>query len=564
MNRFILDKKYWSLPVLFWFAVVSASFAWNQNTLNQRVWDLAANQGRFVFKMVGAVRLWNASHGGVYAVVDPATQPNPYLKIPERDVTTTSGKDLTLINPAYMTRQLADYVLEQSNMLLHLTSLKPLNPGNAADPWEAETLKGFEQGEKERLSLLEKGNGTVARYMAPLHVLTACMKCHEKQGYKVGDIRGGLSVTFSAAPLLETVHDQKRGLIFIHLAAWLLLSGLTLLALSSLRRQVLSLKGAKESQDALVEQRTGELRAEVREREHAEAQLRLLINSSGEGVYGVDVEGNCTFCNPVALRLLGYRDVSEVLGKNMHDLIHRERPSACHAPESCKLNSYQDGLPVHEDNDFFCRANGECIPVEYRSHPLYSEGTVVGAVVTFSDITIRKRTQEQVWHQANYDALTGLPNRNLFHDRLDQAVAQANRGNGKVALLFMDLDGFKEVNDSLGHAAGDLLLKEAAHRLAQCIRESDTVARIGGDEFTVILPHAEQMVEARTVAGKILEQLRAPFNLEGHEVSVSASIGIATYPDGSDSAAALIKHADAAMYRAKESGRNRFVAHAGQ
>ncbi|MDP2155746.1 MAG: DUF3365 domain-containing protein, partial [Sulfuricella sp.] len=405
MNRLILDQRYWVLPVLLWAAMAAASFGWNYRALNNHVWDLAASQGRFVFKMVGAVRLWNASHGGVYAVVDAATQPNPYLKVPDRDVTTTSGKALTLINPAYMTRQMADYVLEQSDMLLHLTSLKPLNPGNAADAWETETLQRFERGEKERLAFVDKEGNNIARYMAPLHVLTACMKCHEQQGYKVGDIRGGVSVTFSAAPLLETVREQKRNLLSIHLAVWLLLSGLTLLALSGLRRQVLFLQQAKEQQDAVVEQRTRELRDEAKEREQAEARLRLLINSSGEGVYGVDFDGNCTFCNPVALRLLGFRDVSEVLGKNMHDLIHREKPGVCHVPELCRLSSFQDGLAVHAEDDLFCRTDGSCLPVEYRSHPIYSEGRVVGAVVTFSDITERKRTQEQVWRQANYDRL---------------------------------------------------------------------------------------------------------------------------------------------------------------
>ncbi|MDD5242114.1 MAG: diguanylate cyclase [Sulfuricella sp.] len=561
MNRFFLGKKYWVLPALLWAAVVAASFGWNYNALNHHVRDLAANQGRFVFKMVDAVRLWNANHGGVYAAVSEANRPNPYLKVPDRDVVTTSGKALTLINPAYMTRQMADSVLEQSSMLLHLTSLKPLNPGNAADPWEAETLRSFEQGKKERLVFIDKDGSTTARYMAPLHVLTACMKCHEQQGYKVGDIRGGLSVTFSADTLLEAMHDQKRNLVLIHLAVWLLLSGLTLLALSSFRRQVLSLKQAKEQQDAMVELRTRELREEVHEREQAEAQLRLLINSSGEGVYGVDVDGNCTFCNPVALRLLGYRKVSEVIGRNMHDLIHHGRPDVCALPETCRLNVYQEGLSAHEENAVFCRADGSLLPVEYRSHPIYSEGRVEGAVVTFSDITERKRSQEQVWRQANYDGLTDLPNRNLFHDRLDQAVFQANRDQGQVALLFMDLDGFKEVNDKFGHDTGDLLLKETARRLMRCVRESDTMARIGGDEFTVILPHAREAGEAEAVAAKILGHLREPFHLQGQDIFVSVSIGIALYPRDADSSAVLLKHADAAMYRAKDAGKNTVRVH---
>ena len=150
MNRLILDQRYWVLPVLLWAAMAAASYSWNRSALDDHVRELAVSQGRFVFQMVGAVRLWNASHGGVYAVVDAATRPITYLKKQsDPNVTTTSGKALTLINPAYMTRQLADYVLEQSDMLLHLTSLKPLNPGNVADAWEAQTLQRFERGEKE-------------------------------------------------------------------------------------------------------------------------------------------------------------------------------------------------------------------------------------------------------------------------------------------------------------------------------------------------------------------------------------------------------------------------------
>lgn len=134
---------------------------------------------------------------------------------------------------------------------------------------------------------------------------------------------------------------------------------------------------------------------------------------------------------------------------------------------------------------------------------------------------------------------------------------------GQVALLFMDLDGFKEVNDKLGHDAGDILLKEAAQRLMTCVRASDTVARIGGDEFTVILPHVKEAGEADAVAAKILDRLREPFHLQGQDVFVSASIGIALYPADADGSAVLVKHADTAMYRAKDSGKNRVLSYSG-
>ncbi len=167
----------------------------------------------------------------------------------------------------------------------------------------------------------------------------------------------------------------------------------------------------------------------------------------------------------------------------------------------------------------------------------------------------RRRLQERVWHQANYDALTGVPNRSLFQDRLGRLVSSASRSAESFPLMFIDLDHFKAINDTLGHDAGDELLRQAAKRLLDCVRESDTVARIGGDEFTVILPGAtpEGMVEK--VAKKILQRLREPFDLFGNEVVISGSVGVAFFPLDAGSQSELLKQADLALYAAKRAGR---------
>lgn len=174
------------------------------------------------------------------------------------------------------------------------------------------------------------------------------------------------------------------------------------------------------------------------------------------------------------------------------------------------------------------------------------------------DITERKQTQEQLAQLAHYDSLTGLPNRVLFNDRLRQAVAQARRNHWIVGVLFLDLDRFKLVNDTLGHASGDLLLKQVAARLSECLRPTDTVGRLSGDEFAVILSELAEAQNAGYVAQKILDALAAPFNLEGSEVFVTASIGITLYPSDSESIDTLIRDADAAMYGAKAAGRNNY------
>jgi diguanylate cyclase (GGDEF)-like protein/PAS domain S-box-containing protein len=191
--------------------------------------------------------------------------------------------------------------------------------------------------------------------------------------------------------------------------------------------------------------------------------------------------------------------------------------------------------------------------------PLYDEsGRPRGAIGTALDISDRKRAEEQIRSLAYRDPLTGLPNRLLFADRLALAVAQAHRHGQRLAILFLDLDRFKVINDSLGHGAGDRLIEDVAARLRACLREGDTVARLGGDEFTLLLPDVASPVDAARVADKVLHALRQPFPRDGRELFVTASIGISLFPEDGRDAETLVKHADTAMYRAKERGRDRY------
>jgi diguanylate cyclase (GGDEF)-like protein len=171
-------------------------------------------------------------------------------------------------------------------------------------------------------------------------------------------------------------------------------------------------------------------------------------------------------------------------------------------------------------------------------------------------IVRRKQHQMELYHLANYDKLTNLPNRSLFLDRLDQSLKQSNRYKRKFALLFIDLDGFKSVNDTLGHNAGDKLLIKVAERLIGCVRGSDTVARLGGDEFTVLFTTITSSKNAKMGARKIIETLSVPFNIEGHDTQIGASIGVSIYPDNGDNTELLLKKADDAMYLAKKEGKN--------
>jgi diguanylate cyclase (GGDEF)-like protein len=205
------------------------------------------------------------------------------------------------------------------------------------------------------------------------------------------------------------------------------------------------------------------------------------------------------------------------------------------------------------------RKNGEIFAEWLTINIIFNEeGVVTKHLAFFSDITEKKKADELIWNHANFDHLTQLPNRRLFRDRLVQEIKNADRAHLSMALLFIDLDHFKAVNDTLGHDAGDMLLIEAASRIKECVRESDTVARFGGDEFTVILSRITDTSHVDRVAQNIIQILSRPFALNSVEIDFSASIGITLYPaDGLD-IEQLIKNADQAMYVAKVKGRNRY------
>ncbi|MFZ5524059.1 MAG: diguanylate cyclase domain-containing protein [Pseudomonadota bacterium] len=281
-----------------------------------------------------------------------------------------------------------------------------------------------------------------------------------------------------------------------------------------------------------------------------------IVEMAAEGIISIDTGGTIQSFNLVAQRIFGYSE-AEVLGKNVSMLMpppHRDRHDGYLARYLQTGEAHVIGKTQEMEGR---RKNGMPFPMELAvSEVKFGDAHFFTAMLR--DISEQKLAQKQIEQLAHYDVLTHLPNRTLFYDRLEQAIVVAKRNQRNLALLFIDLDGFKQINDSLGHHFGDLLLVKVAERLRVCVRESDTLARLGGDEFTVILNDTHVREAVAMVAQKIIESVSLPFNLEGHQVKIGASIGIAHYPDDAPSKGTLLVVADKAMYAAKAAGKNRY------
>jgi len=393
--------------LLIWTVILGISLAWNTYLYNKTIEDQARIIARTAFEKDVLYRSWNSGHGGVYVFITPDSQPNPYLKdIQDRDLTTTSGSQLTMINPAYMTRQVFDLQKKEMGVIGHITSLKPIRPANAADEWETKALMAFEEGKKEESVITQDSGQSYLRLMQPLMVEQKCLKCHATQGYTVGQVRGGISETVPLAPLALAGQSALNSLIYAHIGIWLI------------------------------------------------------------GILGI----------------------------------------------------------------------------------LWSSQLVRRSLVKQTD------AENNLLDMATHDKLTGLFNRAYFHETLQQLDDLKTQ---PISILMADIDLLKQTNDTLGHEAGDELIRRASSVFSECFRANDTVARIGGDEFVVLLPNANEDV-ARVILNRLRTTL-ANHNDFYEDDPLEISFGIATSrPD--ELIADVQKRADERMYEEKKARKARRAA----
>jgi len=304
---------------------------------------------------------------------------------------------------------------------------------------------------------------------------------------------------------------------------------------------------------ALQSMTKDELIAELEQLHIKENRYRTLLDNSSDAIFSFDKDGQYLYVNEEFAKNVCDKKPEYIIGKNIWDIFSKEEADRRYALvkwvfENGETKNIEVRVPNPNGNSYHLTT----------VKPIFDEQDNVNIVICISkDITERKIMEEQLKRSAHYDSLTDLPNRTLFSDHTKYAILQADREKKKLALLYIDLDNFKPVNDTHGHNAGDLLLKTVAKRIKNCLRKADTAGRVGGDEFIVLLPNIDNQQDVLKVAEKIRFALNQPFELHGYPaINISSSIGVALYPDHGCDEIQLSKNADNAMYAAKESGRN--------
>jgi diguanylate cyclase (GGDEF)-like protein/PAS domain S-box-containing protein len=349
--------------------------------------------------------------------------------------------------------------------------------------------------------------------------------------------------------------------------------GAALVVLTGLDDESLAAQTIQEgAQDYLVKESYGSWRGLLRTLRHAverkamedalfaeKERAQVTLDSIGDAVICTDISGNITFLNIIAEKLIGWTrqgamgqpmtKVFRVTDADPHEIF--VQPMGVRTASSPSEHSPSARILV--------RCDGSVIPIEDCVAPIHDrEGRASGTVIVFRDVSVARAMAQQISHSAAHDFLTGLPNRMLLNDRIGHAIVLAPRHASKVAVLFLDLDGFKYINDSLGHPVGDKLLQSIAKRLVGCVRGSDTVSRQGGDEFVVLMSELQNVEDAAILAQRILKALAEAHSIDHHELHVTTSIGVSVFPDDGPDAETLIKNADTAMYQAKENGRQSY------
>ncbi|MDD2720836.1 MAG: diguanylate cyclase [Gallionella sp.] len=405
---------------------------------------------------------------------------------------------------------------------------------------------------------------------------TNCLSCHHVEA---GTVNGAASITIDMSEDFTLIEQTRMSLLAGQFALQILLFFSISWLIQRFLRPIEKMQISMETMQSMasmesfmpIETASGgqdkiarligvynQMSLALRDSERSMRLASAIYQSNANAIAVTDEHNRIVDINPAFTRLTGYM-LDEIRGQDPKIM-----KSGRHDAQFYQAMWHSLGENGHWQGEIWDkRKDGEIYAKLVNIISLRNEdGSVYRYVAQFSDITEKKEQENLVQWQANYDPLTSLPNRRLFRDRLKQAIKHSNRSRLPLAVLFIDLDHFKEINDNLGHAVGDTLLMEAAQRMSSCVREADTVARLAGDEFTIILPELSDLKQIDRIAASVVEQLAQSFNLflsDENNYLISASIGVAVYPTDANDMEQLLKCADKAMYAAKAAGRNRYI-----
>lgn len=376
-----------------WTLLIFISTGWNLHLINSQIEKLATQEARSNWNKDQSFRRWVTRHGGLYVKPDERTPPNPYLShLSHRDVETTDGVKLTLMNPAYVMSQLVREYEEMYGIKGRITGQILLNPANKPDAWELTALKQFDKGEEEAITLSDLDGEPFLRLMKPLVMVEGCVSCHGHLGFKLGDIRGGVSISIPLLPYMQAAESNQNALLITHTAVWLLgMMGIFIVSYRS-RQQAGALK-------------------------ERDQQLSELLDLTAEGIFVTNQEGRCTLTNSACIELLGYNSETEIIGKDTHALLHHTHKNGSqYDEEQCLIyKSFRTNTKTHTETEIFWRSDGSSFPVEYWSYPIVRDGEVTGSFVTFVDITERLKSEQMLRRSQKMDALGQLTG-GIAHD----------------------------------------------------------------------------------------------------------------------------------------------------
>lgn len=527
-------SRYFRFILIGFMVLVMSSLIWNIINVNQQVLQLAELEAQTNLNKDRAFRLWATRHGGAYLIVNQETKPIKFLaNIKERDIISPSGQAVTLYNPASMLREIMNDYSNLYQIKARITGKMYLNPENAPDAWEAKALDELSHGKKEVKELISSDGKSYLRVMQPMYMEQGCMKCHAWTGLKVGDLRGGTDVTIPLDLFAAFKNDSIRKLLLSHFLIWIF--GFALLFFLGRRLS------------------RSELSSHIHEKKLA--ILSHALQQSANGIIITNSSGIIEYVNQAFLTINGFSE-NELIGTTP-----KKMKSGLNPPELYEEMWSTITQGYTWKGEFKNRKkNGTIYWCFETISPVFDDNNnITHYIGIIEDIQDRKTSEEHIRHLAKFDPLTNLPNRNFFRDELENRINHANKTGQIFGLLYIDLDRFKMVNDSLGHTVGDILLQKLAERFVVINDQNHFIVRLGGDEFAVITALIDSKTKVETFIHTIHDAIKMPFLIENNDIYMTASIGIALYPQDGENSELLVKAADMAMYGAKINGKNTYL-----